>query len=93
MKCQIEWIDSRGKPSPDHNDAVMIARFHESIWSHPNGHPNNRIIGYSETIRSEFPICQVHLDTVRPEIRFPAGAWSFRPIGEMDLRIDGIRKG
>lgn len=25
MKCQIQWVDANGNPTPDNNDAVCIA--------------------------------------------------------------------
>ena len=31
MKCQIRWIDSAGKPTPDSNDAVAMVKLHGAI--------------------------------------------------------------
>lgn len=77
MKCQIQWIGLDGKPTPDQNDAVAIACVHDAIWSHPEGSPNNRIVGYADTIRERFPICADHL----PQLRGLVGrGWSIEPL-------------
>ncbi len=77
MKCQISWIDANGKPTPDENDAVMMAHFHEPIWGQPS--PDNRIVGYGE-VRDSFPICAEHYARVDYHFRFPVGGWTFTPI-------------
>jgi hypothetical protein len=83
MKCQIRWIDEKGKPTPDENDAVAMAHFHKPIWSVPTGAPDNRIMGYSDEIQESFPICQAHLDMVK--LNFVA--WTFTPI-QIDAAVD-----
>jgi hypothetical protein len=76
MKCQIQWVNKQGNPTPDENEAVAIAHFHKPIWALPGGGPGNHIVGYSEEIEREFLICQEHLDAVGPDFK----AWSFSPI-------------
>jgi hypothetical protein len=80
MKCKIQWIDDKGKPTPDENDAVMMAHYHTPIWGVPG--PNNRIIGYSEEIQESFPICAEHYARVAYSFRPPVGGWTFTPIAE-----------
>ena len=76
MKCQARWIGLDGKPTPDENPAVAIAHAHKALWSHPGGHPDNRIVGYSTTeIAESFPICADHL----PQLRGLKG-WSVSPL-------------
>jgi len=84
MKCQVRWIDIKGQPTPDENDAVMMAHYHESIWATPTGSPDNHIIGYSETIRESFPICAAHYAMVNDSFRLPKGGWTFTPLGDED---------
>jgi hypothetical protein len=66
MKCKIQWIDDRGQPTPDDNEAVAIAHYHKAIWLLPSGGPGNKIIDYSDEIKVSFPICQEHLDKMKP---------------------------
>jgi hypothetical protein len=82
MKCQIQRIDEKGKPTSDDNDAVMIAHAHEPKWSLPCGGLGNKIIGYSAEIRDSFPICAAHYARVTHTMRFPAGGWSFSGINQ-----------
>lgn len=86
MKCQIEWVDSLGHPTPDDNDAVALALAHEAIWAFPEGHPNNRIIGYAG-VRKVFPICQAHLERVTPEI---SKCWTFVPLPCVPKGVVGL---
>jgi hypothetical protein len=83
MKCQVRWINAQGQPTPDDNDAVMMAHFHEPIWGTPVHSPNNRIQGYSHTVRESFPICAKHYAMVDASFRFPRGGWTFSPIHGM----------
>ena len=80
MKCTIQWIDEEGKPTPDQNDAVMMAHYHRPKWSLPGGGPGNTITGYHEEIERSFPICKEHYSRVTPKLRWPVGGWSFEPI-------------
>lgn len=75
--CKIEWVSDEGKPTPDNNPAVMMAHSHEPIWSMPCGGIGNQVIGYSDKIRSSFPICSAHYERVTPEMVWPHGGWSF----------------
>lgn len=77
MKCQVSWVDVKGQPTPDENEAVMMAHFHEPIWGTPG--PNNRIQGYG-AIRESLPICAEHYAMVDASFRLPRGGWSFTPI-------------
>lgn len=79
-KCQVRWIDSKGQLTPDTNNAVMMAHFHEPIWQLPAGGPGNHIVGYSDVIRESFPICAVHYARVDASFRPPRGGWTFTPI-------------
>lgn len=77
MKCQIRWIGLDGKPTPDQNDAVAIAHYHEAIWKCPTGCIDNRIVGWTEKIAQSFPICADHL----PQLRGLIGrGWSVSPL-------------
>lgn len=78
MKCQVSWVDEHGKPTPDENDAVMMAHFHEPIWGTPG--PGNKIQGYSEKVRESFPICAQHYARVDATFRMPRGGWTFEPV-------------
>lgn len=81
MKCVIQWIDEEGKPTPDSNDAVMMAHYHRPRWSLPGGGPGNTIIGYEEEIERSFPMCKEHYDRhVTPKLLWPLGGWSFEAI-------------
>lgn len=79
MKCQVKWIDEHGQPTPDENDAVMIAHFHEPLRSLAS-YSSNLIVSYSEAIQSSFPICAAHYARVDASYRFPRGGWTFTPI-------------
>jgi hypothetical protein len=83
MKCQVQWINTQGKHTPDDNDAVMMAHFHEPIWGTPG--PNNRIQGYGD-IRESFPICAEHYAMVDASFRLPRGGWTFTPIESSVVR-------
>jgi hypothetical protein len=81
MKCQVKWVNAQGQLTPDTNDAVMMAHFHEPIWGAPG--PNNHIHGYDATvIRESFPICAAHYAMVDASFRLPRGGWTFTPIAE-----------
>jgi hypothetical protein len=80
MKCQVKWVNAQGRLTPDTNDAVMMAHFHEPIWGTPG--PNNKIQGYSATVRESFPICAAHYAMVDASFRLPRGGWTFTPIAE-----------
>lgn len=80
MKCQVGWIDAKGKSTFDENEAVMMAHYHEPIWKTPTGSPDNCIVGYSETIRESYPICAEHYRMVTYQFRPPVGGWTFTPI-------------
>jgi hypothetical protein len=81
MKCQVRWINIKGEPTPDTNDAVMMAHFHEPIWGIPG--PNNKIQSYdANKIQESFPICADHYAMVDASFRFPRGGWTFTPIAE-----------
>ena len=72
-KCEIQWIDEQGKPTPDQNEAVMLAQFHQPIYA-----PfSTRVIEYSSLIQGAFPICAQHYARVTHEMRFPRGGWTF----------------
>src|SRR5882724_9122171 len=78
MKCQVRWVNAQGKPTPDENDAVMLAHYHEPIWGTPG--PGNCIQGYSDKIRESFPICAAHYAMVDASVRKPRGGWTFTRI-------------
>ena len=80
MKCQVKWVNAQGQLTPDTNDAVMMAHFHEPIWGTPG--PNNKIQGYSAMVRESFPICAAHYAMVDASFRLPRGGWTFTPIPE-----------
>lgn len=81
MKCQVQWIDPKtGKFTPDDNEAVMMAHFHEPIWGTPG--PDNSIKGYSDKIQDSFPICAEHYARVDRHFRPPLGGWTFEPISD-----------
>lgn len=72
--CCIQWIDSEGKPTPDTNEAVMIAQFHKPIHAYLTG----ETLAYSSEIQESFPICAAHYAQVTPKMRFGnGGGWSF----------------
>lgn len=76
MKCQIQWIDSNGKPTPDTNDAVMIAHFHVPVHEYGTG----KILSYKDDIQGSYPICAEHYAQVTYKLLLPIGGWSFTPI-------------
>ena len=78
MKCQVEWINSKGQFTPDNNDAVMMAHFHEPIWGFGTTH-RRHIEGYG-AIRDSFPICADHYAMVDDSYKLPRGGWSFTPL-------------
>jgi len=75
-KCQIKWIDEDGEPTPDTNDATMIAQYHKPIFAAHTG----KIVEYSSEIQESFPICNEHLKKVENSMYFPLGGWSFVPL-------------
>ncbi len=75
--CKTQWISDEGKPTPDNNPAVMMAHYHEPIWSMPGGGIGNKITRHSDKIRDSFPICADHYARVTPEMLWPRGGWSF----------------
>lgn len=80
ITCEIKWIDNNGQPTPDQNEAIMMAHFHEIVWSLPCGGPGNKEIGYNEKIAQSIPICAAHYAQVTPGMHFPEGGWSFTPL-------------
>jgi hypothetical protein len=73
MKCKIQWVNSEG-PTPDENEAVMIAHFHKPLMMFPAS-------VYGEEIQESFPICQNHYERVEPRFRLEnGGGWTFTPI-------------
>jgi hypothetical protein len=78
MKCQIGWIDDRGNPTYDSNEAVYMAHSHEPKWLVETGHPENRIIGYKPEITQSFPCCQEHYNRVQKDWLYGrGGSWEF----------------
>lgn len=75
--CKIQWVSNEGKPTPDGNTAVMLAHFHEPVWSMSSGCVGSKMAGYSEKIQQSFPICAEHYTRVTPEMLWPRGGWSF----------------
>ena len=76
--CMIQWIDQEGNPTPDSNEAVMMAFCHDSRWLIPSGSSDNKIVGYTDKIQQSFPICAEHYARVTPSMRYEnGGAWSF----------------
>jgi len=90
MRCVIQWVDQDGKPTPDANDAVMMAHYHRPKWSLPCGGPGNQIIGYHEEIERSFPICEEHLARVTPDLRWPRGGWTFAPLETPASSTDNV---
>lgn len=79
-KCQVQWINKYGQPTPDQNEAVMVAHYHEAKWLCSTGCENNRIIGYLENVRESFLICAEHSARITDDMRFPKGGWTFTPL-------------
>ena len=82
MQCQIQWIDDNGKPTPDDNDAIMMAHSHKPKWLLSSGGPGNKQVGYEEEIQQSFPICEKHYASVSPNMRYPRGMWEFSLISD-----------
>lgn len=78
MKCQVQWVDENGKPTPDDNEAVRIANFHRPIWE------GGKIVRYEEEIQAKFPICAKHYAQVTHKFLLEfGGGWTFESIGEL----------
>ena len=65
-RCEIQWVDAYGKPTPDTNEAVGTVQC--------LGYPCRSNPAYVPEPSREFPICADHL------LRMPDdGRWIFRP--------------
>ena len=65
-RCQIQWVDADGNPTPDTNEAVGTVQC--------LGYPCRANPSYKPEPSREFPICAEHL------LRMPDdGSWIFRP--------------
>lgn len=53
LKCACQWIDSKGEPTPDHNDAIAMA-----VCYDPSDFGGGPIHG--EKGSEPFPICEEH---------------------------------
>jgi len=68
--CEIQWIDDNGKPTPDTNPAIGIAR---SIITYGGGDSQVR----------EYPICAEHAAQIPTEISTCAhyvSRWDLLPL-------------
>jgi hypothetical protein len=78
MKCMIQWIDKNGNKTPDENEAVCMAHYHDSnivVTNMAHGHVHTT---YLETINRSFPICADHLAQVTYDMKYGnGGGWSF----------------
>lgn len=73
-KCQIMWIDAQGQPTPDGNDAVMLALVHRLKVGD---------VGYEPEISETFHICAEHYARIQPHFKYEnGGAWQFAPLPE-----------
>lgn len=55
MKCQIQWIDDKGNPTPDENEAVGHVYVEEHVYIRPDG------TGVKIDRSKDFGICADHL--------------------------------
>jgi hypothetical protein len=75
-QCKVQWINEQGQPTPDNNEAVMVAQFHQPIHAYLTA----KVVEYSSLIQDSFPICAEHYSRVTPDMRFPQGGWTFVPL-------------
>lgn len=69
MKCEIQWIDWQGKPTPDANEAIGYAWVEAHTLT-----IDGRLIHTPES--KHFPICAKHAK------RLPMPHWRFDAKGE-----------
>jgi hypothetical protein len=74
MKCQIQWIDAHGKPTPDHSDAIGYV--YREAYRLPFPAAVNGYIDYERT--EDFRICAERAKRLsEPDM----GHWHFLPLG------------
>jgi len=75
--CLIQWIDAKGEPTPDTNDAAVWIQLHED----PSPHT-----GYQREIGAPIPCCLKHL------VRMPTdGRWKIVGMPR-DFELVAIRR-
>ncbi len=76
--CKIQWIDARGKLTPDENPAIMECRTKDR-WSHidyfRSSYPEGRTIHFDAS--EWFPICEHHAKKLSDE---GMHIWETRPL-------------
>lgn len=53
MKCTIKWVDKKGNPTPDDNEAIMLVRCKGRVEQH-----HGRTLTFEQS--EWFPICACH---------------------------------
>lgn len=76
MKCQAQWVDANGKPTPDENEAVAMGHVHKMATPmslDPRVQPT-----YLDEVVKSLPVCAEHMKQVKYNWRYGSGgAWTF----------------